>query len=340
MFNAIMRMLAFAVLPMTLTGCRITDWRLWHCDERSSDGYEVVHVRDISYHGGTDHDRLRHRLDLFAPKDQKNCPVIVLVHGGAWLVGDNRCCGLYTSVGEYLASQGFVVVMPNYRLSPAVKHPEHVRDVARAFAWTQRHVGEFGGRGDRISLVGHSAGGHLVALLASDEKYLNEQGCRQTDIRKVVAISGVLRIPDGSPEIFLGGASPLSIRLDSILPMRGDGTPAASDEPPRRGWAVNVSLGSFIFGDDPEVRRLASPTSHVRPNMPPFLFITADKDLPMLPQMAEEMHRAMRLHGCDARLLRVPNRNHNSIIFSAITPRDPVASAVVDFLREPTSRAP
>lgn len=334
MLTAVMRMLAFAVLPLALTGCRITDWRLWHCDERADGGYDVVQIRDIPYHGGNDHDRLRHRLDLFAPKGQKDCPVVMLVHGGAWIVGDNRCCGLYTSVGEFLASQGFVVVMPNYRLSPTVKHPEHVRDVARAFAWSKKNIGEFGGRSDSISLVGHSAGGHLVALLASDDRYLKEQGCRQADIAKVVTISGVLRIPDGSPEIFLGGVSPLSIRWDSIFPLRGDGAPAKSDEAPSRGWAVNVSLGSYIFGDDPEVRRLASATSHVRPNMPPFLFITADKDLPMLGPMAEEMHRVMRLHGCDARLLHVPGRNHNSVVFSAITLRDPVARAIVDFLRD------
>lgn len=57
-------------------------------------------------------------------------------------MGDNRCSGLYSSVGEFLASRGIGAVMPNYRLAPWVKHPDHVQDVARALAWTHALVKE------------------------------------------------------------------------------------------------------------------------------------------------------------------------------------------------------
>src|SRR5262249_46346472 len=151
-------------------------------------------IRDLAYYDGPDADPYRHRLDLFLPKGRKGFPVVVLVHGGAWIVGDNRCCGLYSSVGEFLASQGIGAVLPNYRLSPQVKHPEHIHDVARAFGWTRNHISEYGGCPDKLFLAGHSAGGHLVALLATDEKYLKAQGLRTADIKGVIAVSGVYRI--------------------------------------------------------------------------------------------------------------------------------------------------
>src|SRR5262249_56357633 len=85
--------------------------------------------------------------------------------------GDNRCCGLYSAVGEFLARQGIGVVLPNYRLSPEVKHPEHVKDIARAFAWTRAHIAQYGGDPDKIFLAGHSAGAHLVALPSTPRPY-------------------------------------------------------------------------------------------------------------------------------------------------------------------------
>src|SRR5262249_23495909 len=155
------------------------------------------------------------------PKGKSGYPVVVLVHGGAWMMGDNRCCGLYSSVGKFLASRGVGAVLPNYRLSPGVRHPEHVKDIARAVAWTRAHIAEYGGRPDRLFLAGHSAGAHLVSLLATDETYLNAEGLRIADIKGVIAVSGVYRIPPGTLELSLGGITPAALRLDEIVPLRG-----------------------------------------------------------------------------------------------------------------------
>ena len=222
------RILAVALLLLALSACRVTDWRLWDGVERAPDAYEVEHLRDLAYYDGPQADRVRHRLDIFVPKGRKDFPVVVLLHGGAWILGDNRCCGLYSSVGEYLASQGIGVVIPNYRLSPAVKHPEHVKDVARAFAWTKTHIAEHGGRADQIFLVGHSAGGHLAALLASDEKYLKGHGCQGTDIKGVVSVSSVLASPMGSS--ISSSAAPARCRCGSTKCSRC----AATVRPPTR----------------------------------------------------------------------------------------------------------
>jgi acetyl esterase/lipase len=269
------------------------------------------------------------------PKGKTHFPVVLLVHGGAWMVGDKCACGLYGSVGEFLASQGFGVVMPNYRLSPAVRHPAHVKDLARAFAWAHDHIGDFGGNPDQIFLIGHSAGGHLAALLATDESYLRAEGCRGRDIKGVVLMSGVYRIPLGRLELTYGGESPAAFRFDELVPFRGGGW-SWSYPPGLPGVPVTVNVFSPVFGDDLHLREDASPLSHVRPGLPPFLIFYAERDLPTLPGMAEEFHQALVAQGCSSDLVRVPSRNHNSLCFRAIRPDDPVAQSTLAFLNART----
>jgi arylformamidase len=328
---------AVAVMLLALSACRVTDWRLWRAAEQPADACEVATIRGISYYDGPQADLVRHRLDVFLPKGKKDFPVVVLVHGGAWMLGDNRCCGLYSSVGEYLASQGIGAVLPNYRLSPSVKHPEHIKDLACAFAWTKNHIGDFGGRPDQLFLVGHSAGGHLVALLTTDEQYLKAQGCRSADIQGVICLSGVYRIPAGKADVFLGGNSPLALRLDEMAPLRASSARTETNPADRAGIPFSLNIFGPAFGDDPQARQGASPVHHVRPGLPPFLFLNAQKDLPMLPEMAQEMHQTLLAHGCESRLLKFENRNHNSLMFKAIEPGDPVARAIVDFVRRSIS---
>ena len=334
------RRLPFCLLALTffaLPACRVTNLPLWGpLGKPPADACEVERVKDVAYLDGTNADRRRHQLDLFLPKGEKDYPVVILVHGGAWMTGDNRCCGLYTSVGEYLASQGIGAVLPNYRLSPHVKHPEHIKDLARAFAWTKKHIAKRGGRADQIFLVGHSAGGHLVALLATDEQYLKAEGCTSDDIRGVIGISGVYKIPPGTTEVALFGSGPNGVRLDEMTPLRGKSSslPATLPQGERGGLPVRVNVFGPVFGNDPKERLAASPVAHIRPGLPPFLLLNAERDLPLLPGMAQEMHQALCNIGSPSRLLKIEGRNHNSILFQAAEPGDPVARAIVDFIRE------
>src|SRR5262245_12611998 len=164
------RPLGLAIVLVAFSGCRVTDLRLW---DASLPACSVREELGVAYRQGPDADPVRHRLDLYLPAGREGFPVVVLVHGGAWMVGDNRCCGLYSSVGRYLASRGIGVAMPNYRLSPRVRHPHHVRDVAEAVAWTRANIAQYGGDPSRLFLMGHSAGGHLVSLLATDRTYFD-----------------------------------------------------------------------------------------------------------------------------------------------------------------------
>jgi acetyl esterase/lipase len=259
-------------------------------------------------------------------------PVLVLVHGGAWTIGDNRCVGLYTTVGEFLASRGIGVVMPNYRLSPWVKHPEHVKDVARAVAWTRDNIAKHRGDPQQLFLAGHSAGAHLVALLATDESHLKAVGVAVADIRGVVGVSGVYRIPEGDVKVKIGNDSD-DFRPEQILPLRaGDKNNETKKLPFATPLTVNVY--GAAFGNDAKVRAEASPIHHVREGLPPFLILTAEHELPTLAAMADDFHRALKAKGNRSERRRIEGRNHSSILFSAIRVDDPVARAVVEFVRK------
>ena len=102
--------------------------------------------------------------------------MLLFLHGGGWVIGGkDDYFGLYGygTIARCLAERGLVVVLPNYRLSPGVRHPEHIKDVARAFAWTVKNIESYAGRPDQIIVSGHSAGGHLAALLATDDEAVN-----------------------------------------------------------------------------------------------------------------------------------------------------------------------
>jgi acetyl esterase/lipase len=323
--------LALALAP----ACNVTELAIWKSAPPSpADLFEVQKISGVTYCDGPVSESIYHQMDLYLPKGAAQFPVVVLLHGGAWRMelSDNRCFGLYPAIAELLARQGIGVVVPNYRLSPEFQHPEHIKDVAKAYAWTYANIGKFGGRADMIFLAGHSAGGHLAALLATDEAYLKAEGLSAADIKGVISVSGVYRIPEQDFVAALGGTTPLSLRYDELYPMRekssGPGIMAALPPIP-----FTIGIYKEAFGDDPATRACASPINHVRPGLPPFFLVCAENDLPTIAECTEEFHQTLREHGCESCSMRVERRNHDSVVYCAIDMEDPVAFAMVDFIR-------
>ncbi len=157
--------------------------------------FEVKTIKDVAYYDGPDAHPVKHKLDLYLPKKEA-FPVVIFIHGGAWKHGDkNFMFGIYGKIAQLFARNGVGFVVANYRLSPDVRHPGHVEDVAKAFAWVYKHIAAHGGKTDQVFLSGHSAGGHLVSLLATDGQYLEPHGLKTQQIRGVIPISGVYQIP-------------------------------------------------------------------------------------------------------------------------------------------------
>jgi acetyl esterase/lipase len=160
--------------------------------------FDVEVIKNVPY-VEKDADPVRHRLDIFTPKGKKDIPVLLFAHGGGWKNGKKD---EFEFLGKTLAKHGVGVVTINYRLFPDVKFPANVEDVARAFVWTHLNIKKYGGSPDRLFVGGHSAGGHLVALLATDESYLKCHKLRLTDIRGVISISGLYEIKRGRFPLF------------------------------------------------------------------------------------------------------------------------------------------
>jgi len=100
-------------------------------------------------------------LDVF-PAAQPNSPVVVFIHGGYWRSLDKAD---HSFVAPALTAAGACVMVPNYALCPAVTIAQITLQMVRALAWTWRHAARYGGDPSRITVIGHSAGGHLAAML-------------------------------------------------------------------------------------------------------------------------------------------------------------------------------
>jgi acetyl esterase/lipase len=141
-------------------------------------------------------------LDAYAPVGAHGDPVVVFFYGGSWSEGKRHW---YRYVGDALAGNGVVVLIPDYRKYPDVRFPAFMHDAARAVAWAREHAAEFGGDPRRIFVMGHSAGGQIAALLACDKRYLNAIGMRPRDLAGMIGVAGAyafLPFVEEEPEIF------------------------------------------------------------------------------------------------------------------------------------------
>jgi acetyl esterase/lipase len=130
----------------------------------------------------------RQKLDVYRPaRTVGELPVLVFSYGGAWNSGER---GLYDFAGRAFASAGFLTIVYDYRLVPAVRFPGFVEDTAAVIAWARRNAGSFGGDAGSVFLAGHSAGAYNVALAALDPRYLAVHGLDPGVIAGVAAMSG------------------------------------------------------------------------------------------------------------------------------------------------------
>lgn len=129
----------------------------------------------------------RHRLDVYSPRDSRAAPVVVFWYGGSWRRGERS---QYRFVAEALVRQGYVVVLPDYRLTPEARFPDFVDDAALAVAWVAANIGRHGGDPTRIFAMGHSAGAYNAAMAGLDPSYLARAGAPAGAIKGVIGLSG------------------------------------------------------------------------------------------------------------------------------------------------------
>jgi len=108
-------------------------------------------------------------LNVFQTHTSEKSPVVIFIHGGYWSEGNKD---IYGFLGRNFGKKKIVTVIPNYTLSPNGSYDTMAKEVAAAIQWTSDNIEKYNGNPDQIFLMGHSAGGHLIALVGTNPKYL------------------------------------------------------------------------------------------------------------------------------------------------------------------------
>lgn len=228
----------------------------------------------------------KHRLDIYSNPHEGLWPVVVMIHGGAWIKGtksyDNKVW-----ICKVLANHGYVVFSIDYRLAPWTKLKGQAEDAMAAVIWVKQHAEQFGGDPTRVGVTGGSAGGHLGLLVAwaSDDPYFRPTKVRETELDSEVRVAGVYY--------------PV-IDLDETLRQN------------TRGFTPLARL--LLVGAVGKRYRAAlqhlSPHLELDPSDPPTLFLTGDADeLKLYPQSVAYAEKLKEL-GIDGRLFTAPGKKH------------------------------
>lgn len=170
----------------------------------------------------------RNKLNIWVPTGTAKTdklPVLVFLYGGGWYSGARDDYGF---AGRAFAKQGFIVVIPDYRIVPEGHWPDFLHDSAAAVAWTDAHIADYGGDPDRIALSGHSAGAYNAVMLALDPQWMKGAGSDASVIRGVAALSGPYDfVPfekGGHADVAMGDIRPVE-RTQPIEFVRADAPP-------------------------------------------------------------------------------------------------------------------
>jgi acetyl esterase/lipase len=236
----------------------------------------------------------RQILDIYAHRELSRAPVVIFVHGGAFVRGDKDIDGeVYANVLYYFARYGYLGLNMEYRRAPEFAYPSGAQDVALAVGWARTHAADYGGDPGRIFLIGHSAGGTHVGSYAYDP------GARPSvdpAVRGVVLISSRLRA--------------------DALP----GNP-------------NADAVRAYFGADESKYEERSPVSHIAGSQLPVFIGIAEYENPYLDVYgAEAFYRITAARARAPRFIRLPQHNHISIIAHINTEEDMLGAEMREFL--------
>ena len=223
-------------------------------------------------------------------------PVLIFDHGGSWRNGSKE---IYPFLGERFALEGYVTLIINYRLAPENPFPSFVQDAALAVKWAKENVQNFAGDPNRIYLAGHSAGAHIVAMLALDAQYLKAVNLERNAVRAVVGMAGPYDIAAVFPQ-----------------------SPALQ----------------AVFGSDPKAWAATQPINFVDGTNPPMLLQHGLRDTTVNYQQSIELQQKILEKDGKVELKTYPKLEHEELIgavsLSAEASLDPsVVPDIVNFLK-------
>ncbi|TDE12151.1 alpha/beta hydrolase [Dyadobacter psychrotolerans] len=198
------------------------------------------------------------QLSIFAPgKSKTPDDVLVFIHGGNWNSGKKS---QYNIIGSHWAKKGVVYVIIDYPLSPAADYREMAMASAISVKWVKENISRYGGNPERIFVSGHSAGGHLAALISTDDQYFEQLGIKNP-------IAGTVLIDAAGLDMY--------------------------------GYLMEEKFAKGhtylkTFTDDPKTWKEATPLYHLHKNMPPMLIYRGGKTYESILESNEKFIKALQ----------------------------------------------
>lgn len=229
-------------------------------------------------------------LDVYLPAHAQRAPVVVFFYGGDWTHGKRQW---YRFVGTALAAKGVITVIPDYRKYPQVGLDGFMQDAVHAVAWARRHAASLGGDPQSLFVMGHSSGGQIAGLLATDPSWLVADGMSLHDLAGFIGLAGVY----------------------DFVPL------------PRKEVGMR-----HLFGAQASQQRRADPMTFVRRGDPPMLLLqgTADREVRAAGSVA--LARKARTMHDDAEAKLYPGVGHMDLILALSRPMRDHAPTLGDVL--------
>lgn len=258
----------------------------------------MVHVdSDISYTGDTENEA--NRLDVYYSRKNSNRDVLVFVYGGAWESGNKNT---YKYLGRNFVRKGLVTVLINYHLSPNPIY-RMAQDCTAAVVWVHQNIFSYGGNPNRIFLMGHSAGGHLIELINADTRYFGQYGMRNP-------VYGIILLDAFGLDMYeyLSSAS------------------APSDK------YYNTFLQ--VFSKDPRNWKRASPIRYLKNIRNPHLILTGERTYPTIRTQNRRLFDALvSTRQAPVEAHEIPRRNHSGMVIYMFFSGNEQYDIILNFMR-------
>jgi acetyl esterase/lipase len=249
----------------------------------------TIFINNVPYAGDT---LKKYLLDIYLPPVVKSSyPLIIWVHGGAWMLNDKYAdMGYMTNTLKGFIDKGYAVASIDYRHSTTAPFPARIQDCNQAVEFLYQNAAKYKLDHDKIALIGFSAGGHLASLLALSNN-------------------------NNIKEFYHDGKKP-GFKIKLVLDFYGpsDFLSLKGVEMNDAKSPVNQLLGAWVF-DRPDLAKKASPVTYVDKNDPPFLIVQGEKDESVNYSQSVSLSLHLKLAGVKNELIIVPNAPHFGVMF-------------------------
>ncbi|MES2107163.1 MAG: alpha/beta hydrolase [Bacteroidota bacterium] len=252
----------------------------------------------------------KHLLDIYVPPVKKTSyPLIVWVHGGAWMLNDKYAdMGYMTQTLKAFADSGYAVASIDYRWSTTAPFPAQIQDCNQAIQFLYDNASKYNLDKDRIALIGFSAGGHLASLLALSNN---------NHIKSFYA--------DGKK-------TKLKIRLCLDFYGPSDFNMLTGNETADPKSPVSILLGATVTAR-PDLAKTASPATYIDKSDPPFLIVQGEKDESVNPEQSKSLSARLTQAGIKNELIIVPGAPHYGVMFDAENIRKSIFTFLDEYMK-------